>query len=216
MSTSFKQDSPAYAYLQKLKNDASSLQRMYIPRLIEAVQGIDPKSAEVFVGRMNRFHPRLIMNMVEDPRDADKAQKIRRSCKEYLGIDMEHLGIMYRDSMQDIALSSRLPVIIYKPQSLLAQGIYRIADKIIQSEDQPIESIEDTAEESFQTAEMEAALDYETRISYVEDLIGSGALTMGDLAETIKTQQYEITQLRKENQLLRSKLVKAASMGFKL
>ena len=129
---------------------------------------------------------------------------------------MEHLGIMYRDSMQDIALSSRLPVIIYKPQSLLAQGIYRIADKIIQSEDQPIESIEDTAEESFQTAEMEAALDYETRISYVEDLIGSGALTMGDLAETIKTQQYEITQLRKENQLLRSKLVKAASMGFKL
>ncbi|MDR1748015.1 MAG: AAA family ATPase [Spirochaetaceae bacterium] len=216
MSTSFKQDSPAYAYLQKLKNDTSSLQRMYIPRLIEAIQGIDPESAEVFVGRMNRFHPRLIMNMVEDPKDADKAQKIRRSCKEYLGIDMEHLGIMYRDSMQDIALSSRLPVIIYKPQSLLSQGIYRIADKIIQSEDQPVESIEDVAEESFHTAEMEASLDYETRISYVEDLIGSGALTMGDLAETIKTQQYEITQLRKENQLLRSKLVKAASMGFKL
>jgi flagellar biosynthesis protein FlhG len=215
MSTSFKSDSPAYAYLEKLKNDSASMQRLYIPRLIEAIQGIDPESAEVFVGRMNRFHPRLIMNMVEDPKDADKAQKIRRSCKEYLGIDMEHLGIMYRDSMQDVALSSRLPVIVYKPQSVLAQGIYRISDKIIQTEDQPIDSIEE-ADESFRTAELEASLDYESRISYVDDLIGSGALSMGDLAETIKTQQYEITQLRKENQLLRSKLVKAASLGFKV
>ncbi|MDR2897981.1 MAG: AAA family ATPase [Spirochaetaceae bacterium] len=215
MSTSFKPNSPAYAYLEKLKNDSASLQRLYIPRLIDAIQEIDPESAEVFVGRMNRFHPRLIMNMVEDPKDADKAQKIRRSCKEYLGIEMEHLGIMYRDSMQDVALSSRLPVIIYKPQSVLAQGIYRIADKIIQTEDQPIDSIEEV-DETFRTAELEASLDYESRISYVEDLIGSGALSMGDLAETIKTQQYEITQLRKENQLLKSKLVKAASLGYKV
>ena len=32
----------------------------------------------------------------------------------------------------------------------------------------------------------------------------------------IKTQSYELTQLRKENLLLKSKLVKAAKMGFPL
>jgi flagellar biosynthesis protein FlhG len=32
----------------------------------------------------------------------------------------------------------------------------------------------------------------------------------------IKTQQYELTQLRKENLLLKSKIVKAAQQGFKL
>ena len=62
----------------------------------------------------------------------------------------------------------------------------------------------------------EAEEDFETKISYIEDLLGTGALTTGDLAETIKSQQYEITQLRKENQLLKSKLVKAASQGFKI
>ena len=53
-------------------------------------------------------------------------------------------------------------------------------------------------------------------MSYVEDLLGSGALTTSDLAEIIKSQQFELTQLKKENQLLKSKILKAAAQGFKL
>ncbi len=32
----------------------------------------------------------------------------------------------------------------------------------------------------------------------------------------VKTLNYELTQVRKENQLLKSKLIKAAGQGFKL
>ena len=39
---------------------------------------------------------------------------------------------------------------------------------------------------------------------------------MGELAEMIKTQQYEINQLKKENNLLKSKLVKASEQGFRI
>ncbi len=216
MYNSFRRNSKAYAYLENLKNDAASLQRLYIPKLLEAIRSTDPESAAVFEHRMHQFRPRLVLNMIENPKDADKAQKIRRSCKEYLGIELEHLGVMYKDSMQDIALSSRLPIIVYKPQSILSQAIYRICDKILQSEEEHFDSFDGTGDESFQSAELEAAIDYDARMSYVEDLIGSGALTMSDLAETIKTQQYELTQLRKENQLLKSKLLKAHSMGYKL
>ena len=138
--------------------------------------------------------------------------KIRRSCNEYLGLELEHLGIIYRDSLQDKALESRLPIIVYKPQSLLAQSIYRIADKIIASQTLTF----DNAVDSFEQAEAEAAEDLETKMSYVEDLLGSGALTTADLAEIIKSQQYDLTQLRKENQLLKSKLLKAAAQGFRL
>ena len=46
--------------------------------------------------------------------------------------------------------------------------------------------------------------------------MGSGAITVGELGETIKIQQYEITQLRKEVNLLRTKLSKAVSQGFRL
>jgi flagellar biosynthesis protein FlhG len=53
-------------------------------------------------------------------------------------------------------------------------------------------------------------------MSYIEDLLGTGALSMSDLAETIKSQQYEINQLRKENLLYKTKLIKAVEQGFKI
>ncbi|MBE6350995.1 MAG: MinD/ParA family protein, partial [Spirochaetaceae bacterium] len=181
MYNTFKKNSKAYAYLEQLKSDAASLQRLYIPKLIENIEKIDFASAELFKRRMNQFKPRLILNMIDDPRDADKSLKIRRSCNEYLGLDLDHLGIIYKDTLQDKALASRLPIIIYKPQSLLAQSVYRIAEKIMNSETLTFDGLGD----SFDLAEAEAADDFEAKMSYVEDLLGSGALTTSDLAETI-------------------------------
>ncbi len=216
MYSCFKKGSPAWEYMENLKTDSSSLRRMYIPKIIEEISKIDPENAEKFRIRNAAFHPRLVMNMISDPKDADKALKIRRSCKEYLNIDLEHLGVIYRDNVQDTALASRLPVIIYKPQSMLSQAIYRIADKIIQSETETFSDFIAFTDESFQSAEMEASIDFESKMNYVEELVGSGALTMGDLADTIKSQQYEISVLRKENLLLKNKIAKAMQLGYKI
>lgn len=216
MYATFPKGSKALQVLEKLKTDSSSLQRMYIPKILEEVARVDPDSARAFARKAANFHPRLVMNMIDDPKDADKALKIRRSCKEYLNIDLEHLGVIYRDSVQDTALASRLPVIVYKPQSMISQAIYRIADKIIQSETEPAADFGILTEESFQSAEMEAAIDFDTKMNYVEELIGSGALSMGELAETIKSQQYEISVLRKENLLLKQKITRAMQQGFNL
>ncbi len=219
MYNTFKKNSAAYNYLESLKKDSSSLQRLYLPKLIENLQKIDPESTNLFKKRMDEFHPRLVLNMIDDPRDVDKAQKIRRSCQQYLGLSLEHLGVIYRDSMQDKALSSRLPVIVYKPQSIIGQAIYRVADKILQSETLKFDDdydITQAAETSFEIAADEASDDFGQKMAYIEELAGSGALTMGELAETIKQQQYEITQLKNENTLLKKKLLDAAKQGFKI
>jgi flagellar biosynthesis protein FlhG len=213
MYSSFKKGSGAYAYLEKLRKDGSSLQQLYIPKLMEAIRDLDPESYTKFKERMKLFHPRLIMNMIEDPKSAEVAQKIRRSCVEYLDLEIEHLGVMYRDTLQDTALAARLPIILYKNQSILSQAIYRIADKILQSEEEHVLLEGRSIEESFQEAEMEAEVDFEAKMEYVEDLLHCGALSMADLVETVKTQQLEINQLRKENLFLKSRLVKALSSG---
>jgi flagellar biosynthesis protein FlhG len=62
---------------------------------------------------------------------------------------------------------------------------------------------------------MEASADFDAKQSYVEELLHSGTLTTGDLIETIKNQQLEIRQLRKENMLFKSKLVKAIQQGYR-
>jgi flagellar biosynthesis protein FlhG len=69
---------------------------------------------------------------------------------------------------------------------------------------------------SFDIAAEEAGDDFGQKMAYVEELAGTGALTAGELAETLRQQQYEITQLRNENTLLKKKLLDAARMGFKV
>lgn len=220
MHSSFKASSPAAKMLTKLKQDSSLMQRLYIPRLIDEIRKVDPVSAEKFENHLHIFRPRLIMNMIDDPKDADKAQRIRSSCNQYLGLDIEHLGIMYRDSLEDKALASRLPIVVYKPNCVLSQAIYRITEKILASEtlnfgDDFTPSF-DSGAFSFEQASEEAAEDFELKMSGLQDLLGAGALTTGELIETIKMQSYELNQVRKENTLLKAKLVKAASQGFKL
>jgi flagellar biosynthesis protein FlhG len=216
MQNSFKKGTVAAKILDELKKDTDSLKRLYIPKLIEKIRELDPESAAVFDSQMAEFTPRLVMNMIDSPEDADKALKIRRSCREYLGCDLEFLGVIYRDSTQDVALSSRLPVTVYKPQSIASQAIVRIADKILISETKEFSKVNYSTDDTYQSASSDALEDYDSKMSYIEDLLGTGALSMSDLAETIKSQQYEINQLRKENLLFKTKLVKAVEQGFKI
>ena len=219
LNTTYKRGSAGHQYLEQLKTNSDAMKSIYIPKLVDQLSVVDPVNTGLFKTRMNQFKPRLVMNMIDDPKDADRAQSIRNSCSQYLGMDLEYLGLMYRDQLQDKALSSRLPVIIYKPNCVLSQAIYRIAEKVIAAEpryfDDDFTNTIDSAT-SFMQAEEDANDDYNLKLSGLNDLIGSGQLSTAELIDMIKTQAYEIGQLRKENNLLKSKIVKAAQQGFRL
>jgi flagellar biosynthesis protein FlhG len=215
MYTVFGKGTKARSYLEQIRREGSGPQKLYIPRILPEIQKTDPESYDKFMIHIGRLRPRLIMNMVEEPKDADVAMKIRRSCEEYLDLKIEHLGVIYRDSVQDTALQSRLPITLYKPQSILSQAIYRIADKILQSDEDDFTLDDKQIDESFQEAGMEAEIDFDSKMEYVEDLLHSGALTQGDLIETVKSQQFEISKLKKENNFIKLKLSRAISQGFK-
>lgn len=217
--TTFKRGTPGRAYLDNLKKDSATMQKLYIPNLIQFLANCDPSNTQIFISRMQQFRPRLVMNMIEDPKDADRAQRIKSSCNQYLGLEIEYLGLMYRDMLQDKALASQLPVVVYKPQSVLGQAIYRIADKIISTVPHQFDAAfnpDSFSTDNFQLAEEDAAEDYNLKLSGIDDIVSSGTLSMCELAEMIKTQQYEINQLKKENNLLKSKLVKASEQGFRI
>jgi len=217
MFNSCTKGSPARTYLEKLRKDSSGgHHKLYIPKILPEIHKIDPVSHENFIKRINMLHPRLIMNLVDEPKDADVALKIKRSCEEYLDLRIEHLGIIYRDVIQDTALASRLSIILYKPQSVLSQAIYRIADKILQSPEDNFSLDDRQIDESFEEAEMEAEVDFDTKMEYIEDLLHSGAMNKGDLIETVKSQQFEIAKLRKEANFIKTKLAHAIQQGFKV
>ncbi len=215
MYSAFPRGSKAFEMIEEMRKKRASLQRVYIPMILARVKEDDPDSYRLYQERIADFHPSFVLNMIEDPKDDEKARKLRRSCQEYLGTDLQHLGVIYRDDLQDIALSSRLPILVYKPDSILSQAIYRLADKLIQLEIEGGSPINlQNLDTTYQTAELEAESDFQAKLSYIEELMHSGALTMGDLVETIKSQQFELSQLKKENQLLKLKLKQAIEKGY--
>lgn len=217
LQSSVKAKSAGDEYVKGLFKNRSSLQRIYMPEIARGLEGVDPESATRFRSAIERFRPRVVMNMLEDPKDAETINRLRRSCRQYLDTELVHLGIIYRDELQDRALQSRLPIIRYKPDSILSQAIYRIAEKIVQMGDEENVGFFDfeALNDSFDTAETEAEQDFIGKMEYIEELLSTGALTNGDLIETIKTQHYEISQLRRQNNLYKAKLVKAMQQGFR-
>ena len=217
LAGSYDRKSPVHSYMEGLRKDGTSLQKVHLNKLLEVVKTLDPAVYDRYRERVVQLRPRLVMNMLDDPRDVARSNRLRISAREYLGIEMESLGVVYRDHMQDAAQRSALPIVAYKPQSVLSQAVYRLADKITEMEWQgngPLTNFD--AEGSFREAEMEAEADFNTKVSSLEELLHSGALTQGDLIETIRVQQMEIRSLKTENRFLKKKIVDASKKGIRL
>jgi len=213
--------SGALGVLEEMRRDPGGLQKAYVPRIMEKIRAVDTVSHAKLSAVLDRLKPRLVLNMLEDPADADKMEKLRRSAREYLGIELAHLGVIYRDELQGVALGSRIPIVRYKPGSVLSRAVYRISDKIVSAP--PVETANEgwpappeTAESDdagFQAAESEAESDFQAMRRDLEDLLHSGALTTGDLVEAVRTQQLELATLRRENAILRARLLRAVREG---
>ena len=216
MGSKFSKKSKAYSYLKQLKEDGISLQKIYLNKLFSQIQELDPKSYEKMGEGMKRLCPKMVLNMVNDPKDMQRANKLRSSCRQYLSVDLEHLGVIYCDEVQSRALNSRLPVVAYKPQAMISQAVYRIAQKILEMDASSVSPLSGSNmgrnifDDSYETAKEEADEDYKLRRSQLQESLYSGLLSEGDMIETIKAQQFDIQQLKLENQFLKKKLLSMA------
>ena len=146
-------ESRAFEILESLRHESGALQKAYVPRILQRITAEDPETGRAIADRLAGFKPLLALNMLEQPGDVDRADRLRRSAREYLGVELTHLGVMYSDGLQGLALSSRLPLIRYKPRSVLSQAVSRMAGKILEGK------VGDP-DESFHIAEEEAEADF--------------------------------------------------------
>jgi flagellar biosynthesis protein FlhG len=216
LSRLVKKKSNSYEYMKKLEKEGREQQKFNLPELLKKIKSLDKGVYDAYRDKLSRFAPRLVLNLLENEKDVAFAERVRRSLKEFLGVTLEHLGVIYRDPLQDRALNSRIPLIVYKPRAVLSQAVFRIAEKIL---DQPVDEeglLEPDTEGSFELAAAEARADFAEKLHSIEDLMYTGALTQGDLMDIIRQEHIELSNLKKENQLLKNKLSRAVREGFTL
>ncbi|HTZ51130.1 MAG TPA: P-loop NTPase [Spirochaetia bacterium] len=211
--------SPALAVLERMRRDRDAgLARATVPRILSDIAKEDPVNHALAVQSLGRLKPRLVLNLVEDPAEAEKMEKLRGSVREYLGIDCSQLGVMFRDELQAVALGSRVPILRYKPGCVLSRELYRVAQKLLAAAEeggapwmegvraQEAGAVAGNGAGSAGDPAAEAQEDYKAMRRDLEDLLATGTLSMADLVESVRAQQIELAALRKENALLRARL----------
>jgi len=98
----------------------------------------DPQAAETVSQIYHRSRPRIIFNMAENPDDAKMAFQISRTLGEVLSIEADYFGFVYRDNFVVTAIRSSNPFLPNYRNSLAAENIVRIAQRIVKFWHQPV------------------------------------------------------------------------------
>ncbi len=203
----YEQKSKAAEYLEGLRKDGESLQNIYLSPLLETLWQLDPQGTALFQEKKKYFRPHLILNMMDDPEELQKIDRLILSVRNYLGVELSLLGALYQDGFQKGALNARLPLMRYKPESVTAQIFKRMAGKILTLPRQQESWEEESGKAQYRAVKEEAQEDLNEKLHGLEELLAAGALTQGDLVETVRVQQYEIRKLKRENRFLKKKIL---------
>lgn len=209
LSSVFKRGTKGNEILKTIKQNSIDLQRVYIPNLLLKLESEDPENYSKFNKLFKNISPFMIFNMLKTPNDIGKTEKIIKSAKNYLSINLQSVGAIYKDEMVDQALNNKIPITIYKPTSLTSKSIKKIAKKLIEIEDLTNDAEllnEEDLNESYDFVLREAQEEYIEKIEYLESLIKNKTIESSEIIDIIKSQKREIETLRKQNMLFKKKL----------
>jgi len=98
----------------------------------------DPQAGEE-VGRIfQQCRPRIVINMGENPDDSKMASKISQILGEILAIEADYFGFVYKDRSVLSSIRKRHPFLPNYRNSLAADNIVRIAQRVEKFWNQPV------------------------------------------------------------------------------
>jgi flagellar biosynthesis protein FlhG len=110
-----------------------------IKELHQKIMAEDPEAAKTVSQLYHRSRPRIIFNMAEDPDDARVAVQIGRTLAEVLSMQADYFGFVYRDKTVLSSIRSSIPFLPNFRNSLPAENVVRIAQRIVKFWHKPVE-----------------------------------------------------------------------------
>jgi len=145
------------------------------------------------------LQPKMILNMVEEEDDFQMAENLGQLISKDLLINMDCLGTILFDRDINESLHNRRPFLMEHQDSLSAQQIFRIGQKIVQSRhfpDLPLDLNE--YKNSYELAHIETENDFFLHQQIKEELERSAKpeYDIDQLMEIIEKQQQKIQELQ--------------------
>jgi flagellar biosynthesis protein FlhG len=180
-----------------------------ISELLDKISDIDPEIHAQAVDLLDSFNPKIVINMALKPKDLAMGEKLRKISNNYLEIDMEYLGFLYRDKIIEKSVAKRKPLALLDQNGQTFQTIVRMAYKILNAKKIPyfLLDIEDY-DESLEILLEEVTDDFITRIEGYQELADENLITVNELLSIVKNLEYENINLKKKVEGLEQNLLK--------
>lgn len=180
-----------------------------VNELLDMLFEIDPEIHAETMTIIDTFNPKIIINMAHKPKDLSMGEKLRKISKNYLNIEMEYIGFLYRDKVVERSIEERKPLYQIAPDNQTYQTIVRMAYKIINAKKMPYFLLDiDNYDESLEMLMEEATDDLVTRIEGYDKLADENLISINELLSIVKNLEYENLSLKKKIEELEQALLK--------
>ncbi|MBF0237148.1 MAG: P-loop NTPase [SAR324 cluster bacterium] len=102
-----------------------------VERICREIETRDRDIAQKIRTLCATYRPRIIYNMGQHYEDVNVAQKIDKSLYQMLSMEIDHFGFVFSDSEVTSSTRGKTPLLRYHRDSVVAQNIIEIADRII-------------------------------------------------------------------------------------
>jgi flagellar biosynthesis protein FlhG len=102
--------------------------------LVSAVAERDPEAGANLARQLAAFRPRLVVNQVRTPQDAEMGHAVVAAWRKYFGLEMDYLGGIDHDDEMWRAVRVRRPLLIDRPEVAASLAIERITDRLLAAE----------------------------------------------------------------------------------
>ncbi len=104
---------------------------------VTRVKATNPELGERLERELRAFRVKLVVNQARTPGDADVGPAVVASWRKFFGLEMDYLGAIRYDDEAWKAVRKRRPILLEKPESDAAQGLSRIAEKLLSMDGRP-------------------------------------------------------------------------------
>jgi len=182
------------SYIKKILKEKKPNASPPVSEMLAKMSKIDRQAGERAKRYMEAMKPKFVVNMAASPEDLQIVEQLRDLVRRNLNVDVECMGLIFRDDAVDRAIEEGSPLATSQGDTVAGKEIFRITQKILQSEEFPNMPLElDYYADTYELTLLEAQSDFEDLQADGGDDEDVGA---ADLLAIISEQKRQIDELR--------------------
>ena len=121
-------------------------------KLYDALKPLGDEYQDMLLACIGKFNIKLLVNMVREAKEKNVSDIIRSVSKNYLGLDLEHLGIIQYDNVLNASINKMSGFLTGGIESIANMNFYDIAYKIVKESARHTEFPDNYSNENGQSA----------------------------------------------------------------